>query len=203
MATSFTDIANLALSEIGAKLIASLETESSEEARVCRLRFPQARDALLRQHGWNFAVVRADLSKVAEAPVSDWDAAWQMPGDCVRVLRVAAGDPDVRGGDFSIEGRRLLTRGADAVSLVYVSNAVAVGLWDALFVEALSYLLASKVAGPLTQSPSLATDMLNKYKQLALPEAKTVDAREVLSGENFGFRQLTANSPLRNSRFRC
>jgi hypothetical protein len=203
MATSPTDIANLALSEIGARLIASLETENSEEARVCRLHYPQARDALLRQHQWNFAIVRADLSKLAEAPLDDWDSAWQMPADCARVVRIASGNPQVVCGDFTIEGRTLLTRGVEVVSLVYVSNAAPVPDWDSLFVEAMTYLLASKIAGPIAQSPGLATDMLNKFKQLALPEAKTVDAREVLSGENAGFRQLMLNSPLHNARFHC
>jgi hypothetical protein len=203
MATSPTDIANLALSEIGARLIASLEAENSEEARVCRLHYPQARDALLRQHQWNFAITRADLSKLAEAPLDDWDSAWQMPADCARVVRIASGNPQVVAWDFTIEGRTLLTRGVAAVSLVYVSNAAPVPDWDSLFVEAMTYLLASKIAGPIAQSPSLSTDMLNKYKQLALPEAKTVDAREVLSGENAGFRQLLLNSPLHNARFHC
>lgn len=203
MATSPTDIANLALSEIGARLIASLETENSEEARVCRLHFPQVRDSMLRQHQWNFAIYRADLSKLADAPLDDWDSAWQMPADSVRIIRIATGNPDIATGDFSIEGRNLLTRGIDSVSLVYVSNAAPVPDWDALFVEAMAYLLASKIAGPISQSPSLSTDMLNKYKGLALPDAKTVDAREVLSGENSGWRKLVANSPLCNSRNNC
>jgi hypothetical protein len=202
MATSPTDIANLALSEIGSRLIASLETENSEEARVCRLHYPQCRDALLRQHQWSFATARADLSKLDAAPLSDWDSAWQLPADCLRNIRISSGSPTTSSREFAVEGRSILTRGMDAVSLVYVTNAAAVPDWDSLFVEAMSYLLASKIAGPITQSPSIATDMLQKFRSMTLPAAETADASESQAGEVAEYRRRIARSALCNSRFR-
>ena len=196
MMTSKTDMANPALSLVGARRIVSIETDTTEEAAQCRLHLDVEADGLLRRHHWNFALERAALSRLADDPQSEWESAWQLPGDCVRFVRVTGCDVDHPVRRFAIEGRKLYLDGAGPVGIVYVSNAKPVTEWDGLFVEALKFLLAAAVAPALTQSQGIANDCLGKFKQLALPEARLADAREVASGENFGTREMVSLSGL-------
>jgi len=203
MITSKTDIANLALAAIGSRRIASIDTDTTEEANQCRLHLEAEANGLLRRHHWNFAITRATLQRLADDPPSEWESAWQLPADCVRFIRVTGEHADRPVRDFAIEGRTLLLDGAGPVGIVYVSNAKPVSEWDSLFVDAMKWLLAAAIAHPLTQSPSIANDCMQKFKQLALPEAQLADAREVLSGENFGTRQMVRQSGLVACRYRA
>lgn len=57
-----TQIANLALSLISAKELTDLDTDATQQARVCRKWFDPARDECLASHPWNFATKRARLT---------------------------------------------------------------------------------------------------------------------------------------------
>jgi hypothetical protein len=57
-----TAIANLALSLIAGKEMTDLDTDATQQARVCRKWFDAARDEALASHPWNFATKRAKLT---------------------------------------------------------------------------------------------------------------------------------------------
>ena len=139
---------------------------------------------------------------VEGTPIGDeWDAAWTLPTDMVRLIRIISGDVCNPVRSFAIEGRHLLTGLLTEVSIAYVSNAVAVSDWDSLFVDAVTYKLAAAICQDVAQNPTLQASCLQKLESLALPAAQTADAREVLSGENFGPRELASQSGLVRSRF--
>lgn len=196
-----TEVCNLALSEIGAKLISNYEEDSTEEARACRLHFAQTRDGLLRRHQWNFAQVRADLSQDATAPVSDWDSAWTLPADCVRLISLPSDSPYKPHQEFALEGRKVLVRDLDAVTILYVSNAVPVTDWDPLFIDALSLALAGKLAKSIAHDVAMSQAADARFAQLALPAAVTADARETQSNENHGPAWRRAKSSVVGARF--
>jgi hypothetical protein len=196
-----TDVCNLALSEIGAKLVSNYEEDSTEEARACRLHFTQTRDALLRRHQWNFAQVRADLSALEDEPVSDWDTAWTLPADCVRVISLPSDSPYKPHQEFAVEGRKVLTRDLSTLTLLYVSNAVPVTEWDPLFIDALSLALAQKLAKTIAHDTGMASAAAAAFAQLALPAAVTADARETQSNENHGPAWHRAKSSVIAARF--
>lgn len=200
MATTKTDIANMALAEIGARRISDYTSDATVESRACHLHLDHVVDTLLRRHQWNFATARVALTAAA-APACEWEAAWTLPSDLVRLIRVVSGDVDNPIRQFAIEGRLLLTYACAALHLVYVSNAAAVASWDSLFVDAVVYKLASVIASDVAKSPTAQQACIQKLESLALPAAQTADAREVLSGENFGPRQLASMSALVRSRF--
>lgn len=206
--TTKTDIANLALSELGARRITDYAALTTTESRATALHLDQVANALLRSHQWNFATARATLAAAmagtppaAVTPPAEWGAVWALPADLVRLIRVSSGDADQPVRDFAMEGRRLLTVDATAPEIVYVTNGAAVSEWDALFVEAMKFALAAAIAPDVTQNPALQAACLQKLESLALPKAQTADAREVASGENFGPRQLAARSGLVAARF--
>jgi len=57
-----TEIANLALSHLGAKLLNDIATDTTQQAICVRLWFDAARDDMLSSHPWNFAIARAILT---------------------------------------------------------------------------------------------------------------------------------------------
>ncbi len=201
--TSKTDICNLALAELGARRITSYDADTTVEANACRLHLDHVVDTLLERHQWSFATARRTLPALAATPTSEWTKYWQLPGDCVRLIRISTGDTENPVRDFAIEGRRILTRGGgDSLLIVYVTNARTVPEWIPLFSDAVVYKLAARIAGDVTQNPALADGCLQKLESLALPAAQTADARESLSGENFGARHLASMSGLVAARYR-
>lgn len=200
--TSRTDVANLALSEIGARRITNIETDESVEAKSCRLHLGLIVDGLLRRHQWSFAEVRAALSRIDDTPATEWKQTWALPADCIRLIRITnTNDPHNPVREFALEGRRLLTRDLFACSILYVSNAIPVPHWDPLFTQAVAFRLAAAIAGDVTQNPAAALGAMQKVETLAMPAAVTADARESASGENFGAVALISQSGLVRARY--
>ena len=200
--TTKTDVANLALAELGARRITDYSSDATTESKSCHLHLDHVVNTLLRRHQWNFATARVTLVAVAGTPLgNEWDAAWTLPTDMVRLIRIISGDVCNPVRSFAIEGRILLTGLLTEVFIAYVSNAVAVADWDSLFIDAVTYKLAAAICQDVAQNPTLEASCLQKLESLALPVAQTADAREVLSGENFGPRELASQSGLVRSRF--
>ncbi len=84
MATEVSICSN-ALRRLGDDPITSL-TDDTERARLCNSFYPDARDAVLRLHTWNFAATRASLAKLATAPAYGYANQFSLPSDCLRVL---------------------------------------------------------------------------------------------------------------------
>lgn len=91
MITTTTDLSNLALSRLGARRLVSFDDDTTTEAKSCRLHLEQVRDALLRRHQWDFATTSAALVAAVDAPLSEYETAWEMPADCVRIIRLSSG----------------------------------------------------------------------------------------------------------------
>ena len=64
MASSEAEICNLALQEVGAQRILSLN-DDTVEAKLCKDFYSNVRDELLRSHPWKFAIKRVALAEVS------------------------------------------------------------------------------------------------------------------------------------------
>jgi hypothetical protein len=64
-----------------------------------------------------------------------------------------------------------------AVKIEYVADVTDVTTWDALFTDAVCFMLAAELAYPLTQSRQLSQE-LRQVAQQTLAEARTIDAQE-------------------------
>lgn len=178
---SNVDICNFALLHIGVgSTIASL-TEESAEARACARIFDLARDATLRDHGWNFATKYQSLAEVGSPP-EEWGYKFRYPVDCLKALRLSSG---VRAGadikykiiaDSSLEGRVILCDVNPAV-LEYTARVVNPESFDPLFIEALSLRIAALVAFSLTGKSRLRSDALALYQEV-LGNARLADSQE-------------------------
>lgn len=175
MATTETDLANLALGHLGCARISEL-LENSPQAEHCRRMWGNCRDRLLRQYPWNFATKRVRLSALGQAPAFEWARAYQLPGDCLKVLEVNGCAAGVGNTPFQIEAGAILTNFADC-RLKYTRRIDQVSAWDAAFCELFSYELAKDIAPSFTLQPA-SIQMLDQLAAPARSRAQEANATE-------------------------
>jgi len=167
---SNVDIANQALTFLGADRIASL-TEDNENARKVNQIFIQTRDEVVRGHPWNFAIKRASLATLDDTPKYGWSVVYQLPPDCLRVL-----ETNQKYMEFRIEGRQLLCD-YSGVKIKYIARIEDPVQFDANFIEAFAAKLASKLAYSIIESKTMSEMSLTLYASI-LADARSADAQE-------------------------
>lgn len=154
---SEVDICNLALARLGDDAtVASIDPpDGSVQADHCKRFYPIARDALLEGFAWGFAIRRATLAAVASAATSAWDYAYARPADALTILAVQLSDAesDFETAPYVVEslttGQVVIRTDAETATARYVARITDTTKYPAQFVDALAWLLASHVAGPL------------------------------------------------------
>ncbi len=161
---SAVQICNMALSHIGAdaRVSAISPPDGSAEAGHCAIFYDQARTEMLEPGSWAFTLARATLASITNTSDA-WAYAYTKPSDCLRPLRVltpalgvtvftqdeatlSVNDSD--SASYEIEGTTLYSNEPDAV-LLYVRDQTDATKFTPSFTSALSYLLASYLAGPV------------------------------------------------------
>ena len=181
--TTDLNIANMALTKIGARLIASFEA-NSQEARTCSALLDQSRKAALRAYPWNFASKNQTLAAI-DVPdgYEKWGYAYGYPSDYVRALAIHDGG----GGEYPYDlavykndagsNVRIILTDLEAAYLNYTALITDPGLYDSQFIESFVLYLAKEISWPLTKKHSVESAMLQKY-MLSVPKAQTADAEE-------------------------
>ena len=185
MATE-VDICNLALAHLGDDAtIASLSPpEGSAQAEKAARFYPIARNNLLEMHTWNFAAKRGNLALTTNT-LDQWDYAYVAPADMMNPVaiispssqndyatRMSAGDtpggitsnyaPTIVAGQytpqqFAVEGTYIYTNQENAV-LRYQAYVTDPTLFSPLFINTLSWHLASMLAGPVIKGDQGAAE---------------------------------------------
>lgn len=182
---SAVDICNLALSHLGdAATVSSISPpEGSAQAEYCQRFYPVARDALLEMFSWNFATKRILLTPVTGDVPTTWNYAYALPEKCLRMLNVYA-DGAVRdddGEDYTIESNgthAIIYTNAPLATARYIESVTDTTRYSPLFVNALSYLLASYLAGVVvkgSEGTAMAREMY-KWFQVEYGKAASVNA---------------------------
>lgn len=184
-------LCNLALSHLGHQAVVSAidPPEASYEAQMCATFYPIARDNTLEMAVWSFATRRKALATLTND--SDrWAFAYARPVDLLKPLAILMpqqsnllpvvwtdpelrswlGDPDMQRFDYIVESQStgtvaIYTNVEDAV-LLYTAQSTDTTKWSSLFGTAVSYLLASMLAGPLTKDPRLQGAMLQAAESI-------------------------------------
>ena len=174
---SVTDIANIALSELGADLIMDIG-ENTRNAKICQARYPDVRDAVLRSHPWNCATSRFSVPAEGEVPAYGFGAQYPLPTSpyCLRIIELE--DPGLR---WKLEGRRILTDAVGPLRGLYIGR-IGEDLMDALLVQSLAMRLGAAVAYRLTTSQTQVDRMTKLYRDM-ISEARSIDAQEGVPDE--------------------
>lgn len=170
MASSWTAIANSALIKLGASLITSIELDQTKEAKLCRERYEDVRDIVLRMYPWNCAVKRIQLAPSSTAPAFDYASEFILPSDCVRIYQIF---PE---GDYVIEGRSILSD-ETLLDVKYIKRITDPTELDALLGEAISYYLAYDICFAMIQNDGPRQTLFQAFEQ-TLRRAKHIDSSE-------------------------
>lgn len=192
MATSDTEICNLALLRFGNGQISSL-TEGTTASDRLNLVYANSRDAVLRAHPWNFAIRRATLALSATTPNHEYTYQHALPESpyCLKVIRTdwdatgyvgtaIYGFPGIHGvaapTPYRIEGRFLMCNETVA-KIEYIARITDVSQFDELFVDVLAQRLAAEACVAFTGNQSMASGLWDIYTK-KLDEARGVDGQE-------------------------
>lgn len=169
---ALTDVAvfNMALAKLGHTRHISAFTEPVDEARLGAILYYKARDYVLSDFPWEFATRRELLAGSAASTDLLWGYSYTYPSGCLRVRAVlgVGSTPDryepkpFMVGNSAVGTKKIYTNEASA-SVEYTIQATDPTLFSAAFVEALTYYLASLLAGPLKVDPNLGKGMLEAY----------------------------------------
>lgn len=182
-------ICNLALSRLGDDAtVASLNPpEGSAQAEHCANFYPLALGSLLEMHEWSFATRTQPLAQLAQAAPAPWIAAYALPGGCIKVIELvprSGGVPNSAPVPYALEagadGQRILFTDLHDASIRFIVRVDDAQQYPPLFIDALSWLLASHLAGPIIKGDvgqKMAHDCLRQF-MLALSLAKISDANQ-------------------------
>jgi hypothetical protein len=170
MASSQTEVLNLALTELGADLITSID-DPTKAALLAKANWLIILDAVSRAYPWNCLIARKILAPDSVKPIDEWEYQFTLPPTCLRVLST-----DLPKEEWVIEGRCLLAN-TNVVRLKYIERVTDVTKWDGMFTLAYAARLASLLAYPLVQSTTLK-DLMGEAYRTRVREARTIDAQE-------------------------
>jgi len=166
---SAVSICNVALSQLGEKLIHSLDDESTN-AILCNMFYDSARRTALQWHAWNFAVRRIELPRDVSIPVYGFQYSYSLPADNLRLLQVDGGN------DFKVEGNKILTN-ARTCFIKYVSDINDVSAWSQAFINVMQAAMRKDLSFPITKDTGQASLAESLYDK-ALKQAKLIDTSE-------------------------
>jgi hypothetical protein len=174
---SVVNICNSALNLLGASTIAAL-TDDTKNARLCNQRYEPVRNRVFRSHAWNCLHKRVQLAQNSTAPVVEYDHAYALPSDCLRVLKIHNGTTDSikTALDYKLEGRNIVTD-LDTVFLIYIALDTDPNNYDTYLRESISHQLSADLAYAITNNATLANQYMARADE-RLREARFIDATE-------------------------
>lgn len=192
MASSETEIANLALAHLGHGVeIGSLRTTRSPQALALRLIYDTIRRATLRDFAWPFAHKIGALGLVTtygtddDHPTAEWKYAYRLPSDCVQFRKIQSG---TRNDTLQSKVKYKISRD-DTGWLIFTDMEDAIGEWTIDteevekypddFVLALSLRLAAYAAPKICREDPFG--MRDK--------AFSMYQREIAMAQNNGFNE--------------
>lgn len=187
---SVVDIVNLALARLGdSATVTSIDPpEGSAQAEQAKRFYPIARDNLLELHPWNFATKRISLAATSDIAPDAWAFTYSLPSNYIRALAVYPEETNSEADQqpFIIEtnqaGQLVLFTNVENATLKYISLITDTTKFSPLFVNALSFMLASYLAGSLIKGDmgmKVSEGMYNKAMQmLNVAAGKDASARQ-------------------------
>ena len=174
---SVVNMCNSALNLLGASTIANL-TDDTKNARLCNQRYEPVRNRVFRSHAWNCLHKRLQLAQNSTAPVVEYDHAYALPSDCLRVLKIHNGTTDSIASalDYKLEGRNIVTD-IDTVFLIYIALDTDPNNYDTYLRESISHQLAADLCYAITNNATLANQYMTRADE-RLREARFIDATE-------------------------
>ena len=179
---SAVDICNLALAHIGnkAEVTAIMPPDGSAEAAQCGKFYPIARDECLSEFDWGFAKRRQVLAQISGTAPSGWQYWYTVPNPYLVARQVVVEEYNTP-VQFTTESHEthgtIILTNTDNAELWYTAIIEDTTKFPPLFIHALSWLLASYLALPITREPKIKEIAAEQYT-LTMGKAKAIDAAQ-------------------------
>lgn len=175
------NIINNALNYLGQQSIQSVD-EQNDRARKCKQMYDIARRELLRKQDWGFAQEEVILNKLPKENYLERRFVYAYPENALFIKKIYSEESIRLRINFeyrvaNLDGQKVICSNQRNPKAIITKDVQDTTLFDATFKEALSYLLASKVALALTADDGLLKASLQQY-QLALDGATLVNKQE-------------------------
>lgn len=177
------DICNLALIQVAANLITTLaDSDTSDEAQLCRRLFPLIKDICLTRWEWNGVTKFAGLGGARDdddQEQADWAFVFNLPDDCMQVVAQIAEGNHKKKFAYIVKGRQLYTNdlsnnAGDSAYIDYISISD-VSKFSPQLIEyialKLAIALAPKLMGISEESQLHIQGMQRELRLRVLPEA--------------------------------
>ena len=138
--TSSISLASNALLLLGHSTIASF-TEASAGATIAANLYETSYLGLLTSHRWRFATKKERLARLTATPINDYSYMFQIPSDCIHIIKV-----DTR--RYTVVGDKVYANERD-LYMDYIHR-VTEDMLPPYFVKMMEFFLAVQFAVPLT-----------------------------------------------------
>lgn len=165
-----TSICNGGLIKLGADPISSL-SEDVKNARLCNARYEFLRNEVLESHPWVFATKIAELASVVWTSNNEWQYKFALPTDYLQMQRGEDWKQDFEVFDGYLYANE------SPIKIKYTAEITAASRFSTVFAECLSWRIAAELAYAITNSNTVAEQMMKAY-MLALKEARYADAHK-------------------------
>lgn len=166
MLISKIDICNMALSNLGSPPIQSVDGPKPSQL-ACKLRYEEARIEALTGNLWNFASMWRKGSRLSIEAKPPYLYAYQYPTDALRIFEIyrTPGSPPIA---YEVTDRpdaagKIIHTNSDAPTFIYTRDKSDPTTFDADFIQAMSWLLASKIAMPVTKNVKLQQEAFKMW----------------------------------------
>ncbi len=173
MALNDVGLCSRALIRLGAAPITSF-ADGTAESEIAGALYAPTRDALLSAYSWSFAYGQMELTPLVDAPVADFQKAFQLPNDYLRAMSAGRGGRG-RGLHYRI-ARGVLHTDAGEVTLSYIFRPEEEE-FPPFFDMALIARLTAEFCIPVTENTSRA-EALYKIADMEFSRARQIDAQQ-------------------------
>lgn len=164
-------IGNMALANLGVPPVQDFEGPSVA-ARSLKLRYDEARLQALSATLWNFASRWKSGVLLSIDPKPPWSYVYSYPNDALRVFEIQRTYVDDKDIPFEVTDRmdtvgKLIHTNQETPVFIYTVDKTDTTTFDWDFITALSWLLAHKIAMPITKSVKMRDDAMKMWLALA------------------------------------
>lgn len=162
------ELINSALSRCGVEPLTSLDVQN-KAAKVALTQYNLSLLECLNDTTWNFAIARIELSQSGE-PVFGYNAKYDLPSDCIRVISVDGQEP------YKVEGKTIVTNTLELIKIKYL-KLVDESLFTPSFAKAFVLKLAEDISYHLVQSASLQSAIASEAERY-IRRARSYNSQE-------------------------
>lgn len=144
---------------IGGDAIQSFD-DGTAEAEVSSAMYEDVARSALTNSRWRFATDQQIVSRLAQAPVGRWEAAYQLPSEMIMLNALTVNDLPIK---YNLYGDKAYCNEASTSEVVadYIFRAQE-ATWPPYFITAVQYMMAGVLAVSVARDSSLASLMEQK-----------------------------------------